>query len=135
MMKVLILEDAKIGGLALQALKERGIDGSWFISVKSVDSFTLTGLRSDRSEETIRLADYGLAMVDGFLLIDGLMGWDVLPWLKPLMLTVGTSSVGGIGADIDIDKAEMVEKLDTLLETARKFSSLSLADSSTLTAA
>ena len=118
-MKVLILEDAKIGGQALQALKDRGHDGSWFISVKSVDDHKLIGVRSDFSLEEVQLSQYNLALVDGFLMLGGLMGWEVLPWLNPRMVTVGTSSIGGIGAHKDIDKGEMVEKLDELIESAQ----------------
>lgn len=114
-MKVLILEDAKIGGLAQQALVERGMSASWFVCVKSVDSEKLTGVHADGSIETVSLADYQLALVDGFLLIDGLMGWEVLPSLTPHMYTVGTSSAGDIGAHMEFDKAEMVNQLDQLI--------------------
>ena len=126
-MNVLILEDANIGGLTLRALNDRGMRGSWFICVKSVDSESLTGIRADRTVETVQLSQYNLALVDGFLMIDGLMGWDVLPWLKPLMFTVGTSSIGDIGANLEIDKAEMVDKLDFLIESVQSAKLLAAA--------
>ncbi|MBX9689132.1 MAG: hypothetical protein K2X27_20655 [Candidatus Obscuribacterales bacterium] len=113
--KVLILEDAQIGGDTLQALRDRGLEGSWFIGVKSVNNSTLTGIRPDFSEEVVQLSHYALAFVDGFLYICGQMGWDVLPFVKPLMHTVGTSSIGEIGCHESIDKGDMVKELDRIL--------------------
>ena len=118
MKKILILEDAKIGGQLLQAIGERGLQGSWFVGVKSIGNGSLTGFRSDLSEETVQLEDYGMAFVDGFLYISGLMGWVVLPELKQQMFTIGTSSLGEIGAHTSIEKADMVTLFDQLLEQA-----------------
>lgn len=114
MKKILILEDAPIGGQLLQAINERGLQGSCFVGVKSVENGLLTGIRSDFSEETVKLEDYGMAFVDGFLYIAGMMGWNILPSLKPLMFTIGTSSVGDIGAHKSIEKAEMINLFDQL---------------------
>lgn len=115
MKKILILEDAHIGRQLLQHIVDRGLSGNCYIGVRSVKDGQLTGIRHDFSDETVDLSQFGIAFVDGFLYIDGLMGWDLLPLLSPLMYTVGTSSVGDIGANKSIEKADMISLFDQLL--------------------
>lgn len=110
MKKILILEDARIGGQVKCALEAAGIAVSWFVGVKSLETGKLVGFTPELKLETVDLSDYELAFVDGFLYLGGLMGWELLPDLKAVMHTVGTSSLGGLPADEQIDKEQMLER-------------------------
>lgn len=116
-MKILILEDALIGEDVRQEAEKLGLEAKCFVGVKSVEGTKLTGFcRQGLTLEVVDLCEYELAFVDGFLYIDGMMGWDVLPHLQPLMYTVGTSSMGGIGAHHTIDKENMSATLHKFVE-------------------
>lgn len=118
-MRILILEDAQIGGRLAQEVNRLGLECTWFVGVKSLQGTEMIGFLSDLSEKSITLENYGLAFVDGFLYINGLMGWNLLPQLKDMMFTVGTSSLGEIGAHTSIEKDKMVESLADLILQAK----------------
>lgn len=122
MRKILILEDAGIGGRTLAALAQRGYEASWFVGVSSIHNGTLNGIRADLSLEAVSLSDYCLAFVDGFLYIGGLMGWEAAVELNRHMITIGTSSIGKIGTQHQIEKEEMLDKLDEHLQLLAKCS-------------
>lgn len=118
--KILILEDGKpIAQRLLTEISLRGYEATWFVGVKSCKDGEITGFCADDLHlETVKLEDYGMAFVDGFLYIVGLMGWDVLPSLKPLMFTIGTSSLRPLDAHTNIEKTEMPELFAGLLPQA-----------------
>lgn len=115
-MKILILEDALIGETVLAAAVAHGLQGKCFVGVKSLQGTKLTGFcREGLKEEVVELTEFNLAFVDGFLYIGGMMGWQVLPQLQGLMPTIGTSSMGDIGANLSIDKDDMLSTLNKII--------------------
>lgn len=116
MSKILILEDARIGGRTLEALQERGLEGTWLLGVKSIEGNTLTGFGQDLSLRSLSISDYSLAFVDGFLYIGGMMGWEIIPVLSKKLYTIGTSSIGEIGAHMHIEKSQMLSRLDEFIQ-------------------
>lgn len=115
--KILILEDARIGGQVKDALLELGAECSWLVGVKSLEAGKIVGFNPKLELEELDLACYELAFVDGFLYIAGLMGWDLLPELKKLMHTISTSSMGEIGAHEDCEKEQMLERAKLWLQS------------------
>lgn len=121
-MKIIILDDAfRMTALWKEALEARGHDCVTFIWVPNITDGQLTGHNQDKVHHTVNLQDFDLALVDGFLAIPGLMGWDIIPHLTAAGVpAVTTSSHGPIGGILDVEKEDVVGRLDEILSYARK---------------
>lgn len=130
-MKVLILEDArKLAETWRDAMVALGHTVVHFMWVTSIGDGVITGRRRidphgsavmEIASETVNLAEFDLALVDGFLGMPGEMGWTCLPHLA--LAGVGcitTSSFGDIGGSVEMEKEDVLPRLAEVFSYARQ---------------